>query len=182
MAEPSVRYLADYIWEAPDDGNRYEVIDGELYVTPSPSWMHQYGLNVLNVYIFNWVRPRGLGRIVPAPLGVVLAADTGVEPDLVYVSREREHVITQRGIEGAPDLVVEVLSPSTEATDRGRKMQRYAAAGIPHYWLLDPRTRALEPYKLSAQGYELMGLYGPGTVFRPEPFPGLEIPIDDLWV
>jgi Uma2 family endonuclease len=112
---------------------------------------------------------------------VVLGPDSGVEPDLVYVSREREHIISARGVEGAPDLVVEVLSPNTQATDRGRKMRRYAAAGIPHYWLLDPRTRALEPYQLSGQGYELLGIFGPGAVFRPALFPGLEIAIDDLW-
>jgi Uma2 family endonuclease len=181
MAEPSVRYLADYLWESPDDGNRYEVIDGELYVTPPPSWMHQYGLGNLYLCLGSWIKGHGLGKIVPAPTGVVLSPDTGVEPDLVYVSREREDIISARGVESAPDLVVEVLSPSTRATDRGRKMRRYAAAGIPHYWILDPRARALEPYRLTAQGYEMMGRFGPGTVFRPELFPGLEIPIDDLW-
>jgi Uma2 family endonuclease len=143
MAEPSVRYRADYLWESPDDGNRYEVIDGELYVSPPPSWMHQYGLGNLYLCLGSWIKAYGLGKIVPAPTGVVLGPDTGVEPDLVYVSREREGIISARGVEGAPDLVVEVLSPSTRATDRGRKMRRYAAAGISHYWILDPRARAL---------------------------------------
>jgi Uma2 family endonuclease len=180
-ARGGVRYLADYLWETPDDGNRYEVIDGELYVSPPPKWMHQRGLNKLNVRVANWVWGHDLGEVVAAPTGVVLSADTGVEPDLLYISRDRLDIISERGVEGAPDLVVEVLSPSTAARDRGVKMRRYAAAGIPHYWLLDPRSRVLEPYRLTPQGYELLGRFGPGTVFRPELFPGLEIVIDELW-
>ncbi len=78
-------------------------------------------------------------------------------------------------------LVVEILSPSTRSRDRGIKMRRYAAAGVPHYWIVDPRTRALEAYRLAERGYELIGTYGPGSTFRPELFPGLEIPFDDLW-
>ena len=77
--------------------------------------------------------------------------------------------------------MVEILSPSTRGRDRGVKLRRYAAAGVPHYWIVDPRSRALEAYRLGQRGYELTGKHGPGTVFRPELFPGLEIPIDDLW-
>ena len=179
--QSGVGFLASDIWDAPDDDKRYEVIDGELFVTPSPSWGHQRGLGQLYLRLGNWVYQHGLGEIVPAPLGVVLAVDTGVEPDLVYVSRERRGLISDRGIEGAPDLVVEVLSPSTRARDRGIKMRRYAAAGVPHYWLLDPVTGALEPYRLRGQTYELLEVYGPGSIYRPELFPGLEIAIADLW-
>ena len=71
-------------------------------------------------------------------------------------------------IDGAPDLVVEILSRSTQARDRGVKMKRYAAAGIPHYWIVDPRTRSLQAYHLAEQGYELIGNYDPGSVFRPK--------------
>jgi Uma2 family endonuclease len=111
---------------------------------------------------------------------VVLDDENGLQPDLVYVSRERAGIITERGIEGAPDLVIEILSPSTAKRDRGIKMRRYAAAGVPHYWIVDPRTRTLEAYRLGEQGYVQTGLYGPGSVFRPDLFPGLEIPIDEL--
>ncbi len=112
---------------------------------------------------------------------MVLDDENGVQPDLVYVSRERAGIIVERGVEGAPDLVVEILSPSTQARDRGVKMKRYAAAGVPHYWILVPRERALEAYVLGEQGYELTGVYGPGSTFRPELFPGLEVPVDELW-
>jgi Uma2 family endonuclease len=111
----------------------------------------------------------------------VLDDENGVQPDIIYVSRERLDIVSHRGIEGAPDLVLEILSPSTRSRDRGIKMRRYALAGIPHYWIVDPRTHALHAYRLKEPGYELTGTYRPGTTFRPELFPGLEIPIDDLW-
>ena len=176
-----VRFKADDIWDTPEDGNRYEVIDGELFVTPPPLEPHQRAAGTLHGYLWPYVHQRQLGRVYTAPLGVVLDDENGVQPDLVYVARERLGIIAERGIEGAPDLVVEVLSPSTRARDRGIKMRRYAAAGIPHYWIVDPRARTLEAYQLGEQGYELTGREGAGSTFRPTLFPGLEIPIDDLW-
>jgi Uma2 family endonuclease len=176
------RYTADYIWESPDDGNRYEVIDGELVVSPAPDWDHQIASMNLAYILLGFIKWHSLGSLVAAPVGVVLDAGSGVQPDLVYVSRERQGIIGQRGVEGAPDLVVEFLSPGTQRVDRGRKKERYAAAGVPHYWLVDPRTRTLEPYRLIGSEYEPLGLFGPGTAYRPELFPGLEIPIDELWV
>src|SRR5687767_10761563 len=131
----NVRYKADDIWDCPDDGKRYEVIDGQLYVSPAPSWQHQRGATRLLLYVGPHVIQRGLGEIVSAPVGVKLDDENGVQPDLVYVSNERAHIIVERGVEGAPDLVVEVLSPSTQARDRGVKMRRYAAAGVLHYWI-----------------------------------------------
>ncbi len=77
--------------------------------------------------------------------------------------------------------MVEILSPGTQGRDRGVKMRRYAASGIPHYWIVDTASQVLEAYRLGDQGYDLLGTYGPGSIFRPELFPDLEIPIDDLW-
>lgn len=182
MALPSsVRFKAADIWDAPDDAKRYEVIDGQLYASPPPVREHQGASGVLYGYIWPYVHARRLGWLYAAPIGVTLDDENGLQPDLVYVSREREAILSKRGIEGPPDLVVEILSPSTRSRDRGIKMRRYAAAGVPHCWLVDPRTRALEAYRLGEQGYTLIGKQGPGTIFCPELFPGLEIPIDDLW-
>jgi Uma2 family endonuclease len=169
-----VRFKADDIWDTPDDGKRYEVIDGELYVTPPPVPEHQGASGTLFGYLWQYVRLRKLGRVYSAPIGVVLDEESGLQPDLVYIAAERLDLISGRGIEGAPDLVVEILSPSTRARDRGIKPRHSAAAGVGRYWIVDPGTRSLEAYLLSGQ-------YGPGSVFRPELFPGLEIPIDDLW-
>jgi len=183
MAVPvRVRFLPDDIWDTPEDGNRYEVIDGELYVTPPPVERHQNASSVLHVFLGRYVWEHKLGKLYSAPIGVVLpGGGSGVQPDLVFVSNEHRKIIVERGIEGAPDLVVEIFSPSTRARDRGIKMRAYAAAGVLHYWMLDPRTRSLEPHRLGDQGYERQGTFGPGSIFQPELFPGLDIPIDDLW-
>jgi len=176
----SIRFKADDIWDTPDDGNRYEVIDGGLYVSPPPVERHQNALTVLLGYIWRYLQQHRLGKVYIAPLGVVLDDENGLQPDLVYVSNERLGIIVERGIEGAPDLAVEILSPSTRRRDRGIKMRRYAASGIPHYWIVDPPSQTLEAYEVREQGYERVGRYGPGSTFRPSLFPGLEIPIDAL--
>jgi Uma2 family endonuclease len=176
-----VRFLATDIWETPDDGKRYEVIDGDLYVTPPPSWGHQVGVGGLYYLLAGHVRARELGYVVPAPVGVVLDEHNGIQPDIVFVSRGRSEIIQERGVFGSPDLVVEFLSPSTRSRDRTVKKRRYAAAGVPHYWMGDPRTRMLETHRLRGDVYQLTGTYGPGDIYRPELFPGLAIPIDEIW-
>ena len=183
MALPQrVRFKARDIWDTPEDGKRYEVINGQLFVTPPPvPEDHQRPSMRLSIHVGSYVYEHHLGELFAAPVGVVLDDENGLQPDLVYISRERLDLISRRGIEGAPDLVVEILSPSTRSRDRGVKLRRYAAAGVPHYWIVDPRTRTLEAYRLGERSYELTGKYGPGEVFRPELFPGLEVPIDDLW-
>lgn len=176
-----IRFTADDIWDTPDDGKRYEVIDGALFVTPPPNWGHQRGLNKIGTRVSHHVYTHDLGEVVQAPIGVVLDEENGVEPDLVYVPKARLHIITERGLVGAPDLVVEVLSPRTRSRDLGIKLRRYAAAGVPHYWTLDPRTRTLTARHLGDDGYQETGTYRPGDIFRPDLVPGLDIPIDDLW-
>ncbi|MCC7368910.1 MAG: Uma2 family endonuclease [Chloroflexi bacterium] len=180
MAAHGVRFLASDIWDAPDNGKIYEVIDGELYVSPSPAWRHQLQLNRLNKRVINWVDDHHLGYVVPAPTGVVLDDENGLEPDIIFISHERAHYISERGVEGPPDLVVEVLSPSTEARDRGIKLRRYGAAGVTHYWILDPEGPRIEERVLGERGYQLVCTVDPGEVFRPTLFPGLEIPLDEL--
>jgi Uma2 family endonuclease len=175
------RYKADDMWDTPDDGNRYEVIDGALYVSPPPGEPHQDASGNLYGLIWSWVRPRRAGRVYAAPLGVRLDDENGVQPDLVYVSRDRSSIITPRGVEGAPDLVVEILSPSTRRRDTGIKRRRFAAARIPHYWVVDPRLRTLTPYRLEEGEYVPIGTFGPRATFEPELFPGLRIPIDEIW-
>ncbi|MFN0070156.1 MAG: Uma2 family endonuclease [Chloroflexota bacterium] len=178
----TTRFRADDIWDTLDDGNRYEVIDGELYVTPPPVPEHQGAVGALYEYLAPYLRNRGLGKVYVAPIGVVLDGGNGVQPDLVYVSRDRLGLISSRGIEGAPDLVVEILSPSTRAIDRNVKWRRYAAARVPHYWIVDPRTRVLEAYRLVGDDYALESRCVPGENFCPALFPDLIIPIDHLWV
>src|SRR5437867_937442 len=158
--QAAVKYSAWDIWDTPEDGNRYEVIDGELYVSPPPGVRHQRGSARLHLLVGGYVLARQIGELFFAPIGVLLPGNmSAVQPDLVYVANEHRGIITERGIEGTPDLIVEVLSPSTRSRDRGVKMRAYAAAGVPHYWMLDPRTSALEPYRLGDRGYARQGTY-----------------------
>lgn len=118
---------------------------------------------------------------IHARIGVVLDGGNAVQPDLVYLSQARLGLISSRGIEGPPDLVVEILSPSTRAVDREVKWRRYAQAGVLNYWIVDPRTRSLEAYRLGNGDFVALTEARPGETFQPELFPGLVIPIDDLW-
>ena len=127
----------------PDDGNRYEVIDGELFVTPAPQPLHTLVGFKLATVLDAFVIRHDLGWVMPAPVDVLFGDDDYVQPDVVFVRREHGDAITDRGIEVPPDLVVEVLSPSTRDNDLGAKRLQYLAAGVSELWLVDPAARAV---------------------------------------
>jgi Uma2 family endonuclease len=133
----------------PDDGNRYEIIDGELSVTPSPRPRHQIIATKLASLVEPDLEEHSLGWIMAGSVDVLLGEGDYLIPDVVFVRRDREAIITDRGIEGPPDLVVEVLSPSTALRDRGIKRERYAASGVPEYWIVDPDRHQIEVYRLA---------------------------------
>src|SRR3954468_15142001 len=107
VARSKARFLAEDIWDSPDDGNRYEVIDGELYVSPPPNREHQHASGELQGTLWSYLRTNPIGILYAAPFGVILAGLSGVQPDLVYISNERRGILTSQGASGAPDLVVE---------------------------------------------------------------------------
>jgi Uma2 family endonuclease len=134
----------------PDDGNRYEVIAGELYVTPAPNRLHQR-VSARLIHLFEgFCEERGAGEVYGAPFDVIFGKGDYVEPDLVFVREDRvDDVIRDHGIVGTPDLVVEILSDSTEQRDRGIKRERYAAYGVPEYWIVDADARHVEVYRIT---------------------------------
>ena len=133
----------------PDDGNRYEVINGEVCMTPAPRPIHQIIAARLTVLFSNFATEHDLGWVLPGPIDVLFAEGDYLEPDLVFVRRERGGIISDRGIEGPPDLVVEILSGSTAERDRGIKRQRYAWFGVPQYWVVDPEAKHIEVYRMT---------------------------------
>jgi Uma2 family endonuclease len=134
----------------PSEGStRYEVIDGELVVTPSPTSRHQAVVTELSFLLHGFVRARGLGRVLTGPVDVLLAEGDYLTPDLVFVGKDRVSGLSDRGVEGPPDLVVEVLSPSTEHRDRGVKVERYRHFGVVEYWIVDPEARTIEIWGLA---------------------------------
>lgn len=138
----------------PDDGRRYELYEGELIMTPSPRPRHQVVIGNLHMLMAEHVRAHGLGQVYLSPIDVILSRITVLQPDLVYIERARLEIVTERAIEGAPTLVVEVLSPSTDARDRGVKQALYARYGVPFYWIVDPDARTVQALRLSGESYE----------------------------
>lgn len=132
----------------PTDGNRYEVIAGDLYVTPAPRPHHQRAVLQLAMRLETFARQHDLGWVLQGPIDVLFAEGDYLEPDMVFVRRERLGIISDRGIEAAPDLVVEVLSESTADRDRSVKRARYAHFGVPQYWIVDLDAGAIEVYRL----------------------------------
>src|SRR3989475_11688717 len=122
-----------------DDGRRYELYEGELIeMSPSPRPRHQTVIGNLHVLMAEHVRGRGLGEVSLSPIDVILSRITVLQPDLVYIERDRLGIVTERAIEGAPTRAVEGLSPSTDARDRGVKLALYARYRVPSYWIVDP--------------------------------------------
>lgn len=142
VAAPQRRATLEDLANTPDDGRRYELINGEIVVLAGPAWMHQEVVVELLSLLRDWTRPRGLGRVVPSPIDIVLNGENSVQPDVVFVSTGRLDRIRDGRFHGPPDLAVEVVSPTNPSHDSVTKLFRYAASGIPEYWLVDPVARS----------------------------------------
>ena len=165
----------------PDDGRRYELHHGELRVTLAPSPQHQKVIVNLVVILDQHVKARRLGEVYVSPIDCILSNITVVQPDIVYVDAGRLEAISRRGIEGAATLVIEVLSPSTAATDRRAKRELYAQHGVPYCWIVDPEARRIEAYRCTEDRYQSAGsLEGMGSDALP-PFPDLMLHPAAIW-
>ena len=166
----------------PSDGRRYEIHDGELSVTAAPGTRHQEVKANLFILVHRHVKGRGLGKLFDAPTDCILAETTIVQPDIIFVDTGRLPIISERGIEGAPTLVVEVLSPSTAQMDRGSKAQLYARHVVSFYWIVDPRQRTIDAYTLGEGVYQLADrLEGDEPKALP-PFLDLTLDPVNIWV
>jgi len=169
---------SDYA-EFPSDGNRYELMEGDLYVTPAPSPLHQRISKRLQRQLEAYFESRSLGEVFHAPIDVILTFHDVNQPDIVVVTDPKQ--ISQRGIEGPPTLVIEILSPSTRKTDLTVKSRRYAALKIPHYWIVDPEARRLACYRAEGGAYiSLVEAEGNDSLSHPD-WPGLTVALADLW-
>jgi Uma2 family endonuclease len=170
----------DYV-ELPNDGKRYEILDGELFVTPAPVPLHQrVSRNLLRI-LDRQVDRLGLGEILYSPIDLILDTTTIAQPDLLFIRAGRESIVTGRAVEGAPDLVIEVLSPSSRRQDTKTKAMLYARFGILHYWIVDPKARSMELYDLAGKEYRLVTRESGSSVLQSAVFPGLEIDLGKVW-
>ncbi len=136
----------DYVL-IPEDLLRHEILDGEHYVTPAPGRDHQGSLGTLFLKIATFVRGRRLGTVFFAPFDVLLSPHDIAQPDLLYISNERAAILTEANAQGAPDLVIEILSKSTRRRDETLKRDRYERFGVLEYWLADPVRRTVRIYR-----------------------------------
>ncbi len=137
----------------PDDGKRHEIIDGEHYVTPSPNTKHQRAATSLTGMLWAYLQEHPIGEVFGAPFDVVFSDLDVVEPDLLYISRERRGVLTDQHVRGAPDLVVEILSPSTRKTDEITKRKLYERFDVTEYWVVDPELDSIKVYRRVAGSF-----------------------------
>lgn len=164
----------------PDDV-RYELIEGELLIMPSPNVYHQEISGRLERMLWYWIEPRGLGRTFHAPLDVVLSEHDVVQPDILYVSRDRLEIIKEANVWGAPDLVAEIISSSTSERDRVKKRRVYALYGVEELWLVDPENKTVEVAFHHEAAFVTMQVYPMGATLVSRTLPGLSIQVDEIF-
>ena len=162
------------------EGDRKELIEGDFYVVPAPSIRHQTVSANLGLELRQMVRRNRLGTLLLAPTDVVLSQESVVQPDILFVSNERRGIITEANVSGAPDLVVEILSPSTAERDRELKLDLYARHGVREYWIVDPDEETVEVMELEAAGASDVRRYDGGLV-ESALLPGLAISLADVF-
>jgi Uma2 family endonuclease len=180
-AQPAVKLTYDDYRATPDD-ERYELLDGELTVVPAPNLKHQEVLGNLHYLLRRFITEHESGRLLLAPCDVVLSDTDIVQPDLLFVSREREHLLSSgQNVQGAPDLVVEILSPSTVERDRGEKRALYGKYGVTEYWLVDPIAETVSIHRQRAGVLAVTRTFGREQTLRSALLAGLELRLDDVF-
>ena len=170
---------ADYA-KTPDD-ERYELLDGLLIKIPTPLVYHQRVLGNLLYRVAPFVSERKLGHVYSRPTDVVLSDTTVVEPDILFVSSQRSHIITRENIQGAPDLVVEILDPPTAERDRTIKLDLYAQHGVKEYWIVDPDARTVMVLLRGEDSFEVGGIYGEGQSLCSPTLAGFGVDLDAIF-
>ena len=173
--------VRDYMSIPDGDDRRFELIDGELILAPSPVPQHQMISRNLFRMLDDFVASQNLGELLYAPMDVVLSEHDVFQPDILFVSRNRLHIIGDRNIQGAPDLVIEILSPSTETRDRGVKLNQYLRYGVRECWIIDPQERTLEALRAGNTEFETVRVYPEGATATSPILEGIQVEVDRLF-
>lgn len=167
----------------PEDGKRHELIDGDHFMTPSPSTRHQrISLKLATAFEF-FLKNNRLGEVFDAPMDVVLSETDVVQPDLLFISSGRASIVTDKNIQGAPDLVVEILSDGTRKTDEVIKRKLYERHGISEYWVVDPELETVKIYRTTENGYTRAAELSRETndTLNTPLLPGFQIPLSEIF-
>ena len=173
------RTYEDYC-ATPDD-KRYELLNGDLMMVPAPNMRHQRVLARLGAKLRQFTEEHGLGELFFAPCDVVLSDTDVVQPDLLFISRAREHTLTDDNVRGAPDLVIEILSPSTANRDLGYKHDLYGRHGVLEYWIVDPMAENVAVHRQRDGRLELAETLGRQDTLRTTLLDGLQLKLDDIF-
>ena len=170
---------ADYL-KTPDD-ERYELLNGKLAMAAAPLLYHQYILRKLLNKMSDYIDERIFGELYSSPADVVLSDRDVVKPDILFVSNERSHILTRENVRGAPDLVVEILSPATAERDRTVKLDLYALHGVKEYWIVDPDAGTITVLLRGEVGFEVNGIYGEGQSLRSPTLEGFSVAPEEIF-
>jgi len=179
--QPVVKHTYSDYAAIPPDRARWELIEGEFYVSPAPSTFHQSLSGRLFFELTLALGKPGLAQVFAAPFDVILSPHDTVQPDLVVVRRARAQLITARALEGAPDLAIEILSPTSRVQDRKVKRELYARFGVREYWLVDPDEKTVELLVLGAQTYDRHAVLGERDTLLSAEFPQVQIELAELF-
>ncbi|MDZ7264032.1 MAG: Uma2 family endonuclease [candidate division KSB1 bacterium] len=169
------RYTYQDYLTLPDDGNSYEIIEGELIMSPAPHTIHQQvSLNVV-IELTHFVRNANAGKVFYAPTVVILSKRDIVQPDILFVSRQKTDIIKEKNINGVPDLIIEILSPATGYNDLIEKKELYEKFGVQEYWIVDPKKRRVDVYVHNGEKFESMQRIEKNGVLASQVLKGLEI-------
>jgi Uma2 family endonuclease len=161
----------------PEDGKRREIVNGEMFAATSPGTIHQRVVIRVTCDLFEFVEKEGLGEVIIGPLDVVLSEFDVVVPDAVYVSKQRAAVLTEKNIQGAPDLIIEVISAATAIRDRTIKLKLYGKFGVQEYWIIDPNGPSAEIYRHREGGLELVAKLSAAEALSSPMLPGFSVPL-----
>ena len=180
LPNPAIKFTYEDYLSAPED-ERYELLDGALVMIPAPGEPHQRVSIWLGWKLLQFVAENRLGEVYPAPFDVVLSNWDVVQPDLIFVSHARAPIITPANLQGAPDLVVEILSPSTAERDKTFKYALYAEHGVGEYWIVDTDAKTITVLLLGERGFAVEGIYGEGETLESPTLRGFALAIDDIF-
>jgi Uma2 family endonuclease len=169
----------DY-YDLPESGPRYQLIDGDLFMAPAPDRAHQHYAGNLDYLLRRYLESNPIGLLYHAPFDVELNDFNVYQPDIVFVRKERFAIFTEHGIEGGPDLVIEVLSPKTARFDLGMKRVNYFRAGVEELWIVDPKVKQIAIYKRADPDNAAFNLKS-GDRLTTEVLPGLLLSVDDIF-
>ena len=166
--------------QLPED-KRYELIEGDFYMTPSATTRHQTVSSKLQFRLTQYVEGKNFGLVLAAPLDVVFSDEDVVQPDIIFISQDRKGIIKPENIRGAPDLVIEILSPATAARDLGVKKRLYAKHAVLEYWVVNPEDQTIEVMSWTEKGFKTEQVYPKSSALRSKILPDFTLPVGQIF-